>query len=113
MFYQVFHVYDVDGGFGDAVKKEKCVGVTEATQEEIKKFLETWDKPRIYEHPYSDLYEHHVVVRPVEVKPLADIEPYDPSTRDWPDLPDGEYPWCVWTRSEWVDDDNAEWNKVD
>ena len=89
MLYNIFHVFDVDGGFGDAVKTEKCLGLVEATEEEIEEFLKLWDKPRIYDHPYSDLYEHHVKAEPVKIQELSDLEPYDPATRDWPDQPDG------------------------
>ena len=94
--YNIFHQFDVDGGFGDAVGKRMHVGLVKATEEEIKNFLEIWDKPRVYEHPYSDLYEHSVVAEEVKVAELKDVVPYDPATRDWPDLPEGMYSGSVY-----------------
>ena len=74
--YQIVHIYDVDGGFGDAIGQEDCVGVVEASEEEIEKFLQEWDKPEIYDRPYSDLWHHTVVARPVELKRLNEVTPY-------------------------------------
>lgn len=115
MLYNIFHVYDVDGGFGDAVTREKHIGLVEATEEEVKEFLAVWDKPRIYDHPYSDLYEHHVIARPVKIDELSDLQPYDPKTRDWPDLPEGSYSFCAWDGEKWVEPEyeNDIWDEGD
>jgi hypothetical protein len=105
MLYQIFHEYDVDGGFGDPISRSELVAVVDATQEQIDKFLEEWDKPRIYDHPYGDLYEHGITVKPLTaIKKIEDVTPYDPETRDWPDLPDDCYSYARWTGTEWKED---------
>lgn len=104
--YSIFHAYDLDGGFGDAVPTEDLVGVVEATEEEITKFLEVWDKPRIYDRPYSDLREHNVYAKKVLIQDLNEIRPYDPFTRDWPDMPEDGYG-KYWNGREWVDAESA------
>ena len=82
------HEYDVDGGYGDAVPVNDIVAVVEATDEEINAFLEKWDKPRVYDRPYDGLEEHHVSAEPIEiVKDISTVVPYDPETKDWPDIP--------------------------
>ena len=91
--YNIYHLYDVDGGFGDAVCQKRFVGMVEATESEIAEFLKVWDKPRICERPYSDLYEHKVVAELVKIQELSELEPYNPATRDWPDLPEGCGSW--------------------
>lgn len=103
MLYNIYHIYDVDGGFGDAVEQKRHVGAVEATEKEMEEFLSIWNKPRIYDNPYSSLYHHCVKAEPVEVKPLDEIVPYDPETRDWPDLPEGMYSGAGWNGSRWVD----------
>ena len=65
------------------------LGTVEATPEEIAAFIEYWNKPRVYYYPYDKLYEHRVVAVPVKVKKLESIKPYDPDTREWPDIPAG------------------------
>lgn len=86
--WQIFEDYDVDGGFGDAVLTERSCGIVEASEDEIKDFLEYWDKPRVYDHPYDDLCEHKI--RAVKIEAIHDVktfEPYNAETRDWPDDP--------------------------
>lgn len=56
--YQVIHVYDVDGGFGDPVAKENVVFTT--TKKEIaEKWVEKWEHPIVYKTPYRSLYCYH------------------------------------------------------
>lgn len=104
MLYQIFHEYDVDGGFGDPVSTTEMIAVVDATQEQVDEFLKVWDKPRICDHPYGDLYEHHVIARAIpvdQIKRIEDVVPYDPETRDWPDLPDKYHSWAEWNGTEW------------
>ena len=81
--WNIFHSYDVDGGFGDAVNREELVATVEATDEEIKDFIKKWDAPEVYEKPYAYLECHNVYALEVEVKELQDLEPYstDPENR--------------------------------
>ena len=75
--YIIKHCYDVDGGFGDAVAQETVVGTAMATEEQIKAYIEKWNKPRIYDKPYCALYDHSVRAEKIEVSDLDSIVPYD------------------------------------
>lgn len=52
--YLVQHAYDQDGGFGDAVP---CCDVVAAfsTEEKANDFVEKYNKPHVYDVPYSCL----------------------------------------------------------
>ena len=104
MFYLIYHIYDVDGGFGDPVTKKDLIAVVEATKEQIDEFLATWNKPRIYDRPYGDLYEHGIVAEPATFSSLDGLIPYDPETRDWPDVPeDFDLRGRRWDGEKWAD----------
>ena len=75
--YNIYHVYDVDGGFGDAVEQKDFVGFVEATDDEVVEFLAKWDKPEVYDRPYSDLYHHHVVAEKVKFSEITRLVPYE------------------------------------
>lgn len=77
--YIIKHVFDVDGGFGDAVRTEVVCGVVKATEDEIIDFLNKWDKPRVYDRPYADLYDHHIVAEKIQIANLETFQPYDPN----------------------------------
>lgn len=86
--WSIEHEMDDDSGHGDAIQTRYCVAIVEATKEEIDAFLEEWDRPRIYDRPYDNLMEHHITATPIEiVKDLSKVEPYDPMTKYWPDIP--------------------------
>ena len=59
--FGVFHVYDVDGGFGDAVGCKDLLCVF-ASKEEANAFVKTYSKPHIYEVPYLELECGRLVV---------------------------------------------------
>ena len=62
MKYAIYHIYDVDGGFGDAVEVEDLVALCESktlAEEYVKKH----DKTHVYEEPYDVLTCGHLVVR--------------------------------------------------
>ncbi len=90
MLWGVYHEYDVDGGVGDSISKRKFVGVVEASEEEMKHFLDFWNRPRIYRRPYDDLYEHSVLAEKVELGTIETLIPYDPDTRLVPNVPESE-----------------------
>ena len=75
-FYAIFHGYDTDGGFGDAIPQETMMGIVEATEEEIEAFIKKWDKPIVYDHPYADLCCHHVYAQEIQLSTLDEIKPY-------------------------------------
>ena len=74
--WAIFHCYDTDGGFGDAIPQENMVGACMATEEEINEFLKKWDKPEVYDRPYADLVCHSVRVERIKLAELKDIQPY-------------------------------------
>lgn len=53
--FGVFHKYDVDGGFGDAVSERDLICVFK-TAEEANDFVEKYEKPHVYDVPYCELY---------------------------------------------------------
>ncbi len=66
--WNVIHIFDVDGGFGDAIYEEEVVLTIYATDEEAKAFEEKYNKPYVYDHPWMDLTCHGVCLE--EVKPI-------------------------------------------
>lgn len=73
--YLVSHLYDTDGGFGDAICQEEPLFVVYATPEEMDEFVEKWDKPYVYDKPYANLMCHGIKV--AKVIPIADISDID------------------------------------
>lgn len=54
MLYGIFHIYSVDGGFGDAVPKEDLLFVTDS-EDLAKEYVKKWSHPYIYDTPYQAL----------------------------------------------------------
>lgn len=52
--FAVIHVYDTDGGFGDAVTQEKVLFVT-SDEEMAKKYVEENSNEHVYDVPYDEL----------------------------------------------------------
>lgn len=76
--YIIKHIYDVDGGFGDAIYSEEVAGLVKCSEEEIKNFVEEFNKPEVYDVPYSELTCHGIVaeeVTPVTIKEIRK-DPY-------------------------------------
>lgn len=67
--YGVYHMYDVDGGFGDAVGKENLIKIF-ATKELADAYAKKWDNTHVYDQPYSCLYAGALRVR--ELPKLSD-----------------------------------------
>lgn len=101
--WNVYEERDEDGGYGDAVFTQTHVGTVWATDQEIEEFLKIWDRPRIYDRPYASLSEHHIWVEKVSPIDIKSFEPYDPRTRDWPDVPYGVSYFCQWDGEKWVE----------
>ena len=53
--FGVFHKYDVDGGFGDAISNEDLICVFK-TVEEANDFVEKYENPHVYDVPYNELW---------------------------------------------------------
>lgn len=54
MIYGVYHWYDVDGGFGDAIPQKDLLCVF-LNKEEADKFVKEYEDVHIYDDPYSEL----------------------------------------------------------
>ena len=52
--YGIFHVYDVDGGFGDCIGQKDLLFVVES-EEVAKAYCEKWSNPYVYDTPYAYL----------------------------------------------------------
>lgn len=52
--FGVFHIFDVDGGFGDAIPQEELI-CTFNSEEEAKGFIKKFEKPHVYDCPYQCL----------------------------------------------------------
>lgn len=64
--YSVFHLYDVDGGVGDAIACEDLVASFER-ETDAKKFAEKMSNPHVYASPYDDLCCDEYAVRETEL----------------------------------------------
>lgn len=62
--FGVYHRYDVDGGFGDAVGCKDLLFVTDDV-EKAQEYVNKWSCPHVYERPYADLYRGELLVKPI------------------------------------------------
>ena len=67
--YVIKHIYDVDGGFGDAVAMEEVIGFC-TSEEEAQKYVEKYQNEHVYDRPYSDLFCGELVVE--ELRKISD-----------------------------------------
>ena len=81
--WNIYHGYDVDGGFGDAIPTCELVGTAKATEDEINRFVQKWDQPEVYDHPYADLCCHHVYAEEVKIVDMKKFKPYSMDPDDW------------------------------
>lgn len=75
--YNIVHIWNGDGGFGDATYQEDVIGTTWATEEEAKEFEAKWDKPVVYDCPYAELTCHGIELREAEFVDISTFVPYD------------------------------------
>lgn len=72
--YDVYHIYDIDGGFGDAVYEESKVATFES-KEDAEKFVEKFNNPHVYYKPYDELNCGILEIRESEIIPKgADLD---------------------------------------
>ena len=75
--YIVYHDYDVDGGFGDAIYESDIVCAF-ATEEEAKAYVEKWDNTIIYDKPYDCLTMHSLTYAKLDMSThTIDTPPYE------------------------------------
>ena len=70
--YVVKHIYDVDGGYGDAVYNEEIVFIT-SNKEEAEAWVEHWDHSFTYNTPYAELTCCSFSVEEMDVMDHIDI----------------------------------------
>lgn len=52
--FGVFHIFDVDGGFGDAIGQQELICIFD-TEEQANEFKTKYEKPHVYDCPYQCL----------------------------------------------------------
>lgn len=75
--YAIFHSYETDGGFGDAVDIEDLLFFTMATQEEVCAFCAEHDKWYVYSKPYAELHKGGITYRKVSFHNLSEVDMKD------------------------------------
>ena len=71
--YNVYHEYDVDGGFGDAIPRSDLVA-TFVSENDAKAFVEKYSKPIVYDRPYNELWCNSLVISETEIITSAEFD---------------------------------------
>ena len=72
--YDVYHIYDIDGGFGDACYNESKVATFES-KADAEDFVERFENPHVYGTPYDELNCGTLEIRESEIVPKgADLD---------------------------------------
>ena len=74
MAYEIIHLYDVDGGFGNAITKERTLGILE-TEEEAKEYVKRYSRDEIYSKPYAYMHCHNLTYRKLSTLDM-DVDPF-------------------------------------
>lgn len=76
--YGIFHIYDVDGGFGDAVSCSDLLFVTDS-EEAAEAYAQKWSCQHVYDEPYAELERGLLIVRevPFLTDEDASVSPFD------------------------------------
>ena len=84
--YQVFHLYDVDGGFGDAVGQSEVIASFENKDDAIA-LCERLRNEHVYDKPYADLWCGCLAVEEFDIVSHKDfsIDNYKPEDFWWMD----------------------------
>ncbi len=69
--FGIYHRYDVDGGFGDAIGKQDLIAFCES-EEIAKKYCEMHDRTQVYDSPYSDLYKGTLAYEELDVPTITE-----------------------------------------
>ena len=76
--YLIKHVYDVDGGFGDAIQQEEIIGYL-TSEKEAAEYCNMYSKPFIYDSPYHDLYKGELIYEKLPNQLNLNVPPFDNS----------------------------------
>lgn len=71
--YNVYHEYDTDGGFGDAISQSDLVA-SFANEDDAKAFVEKYSNPIIYDRPYAELWCNKLVISETEIITHAEFD---------------------------------------
>lgn len=71
--YSVYHLYDVDGGVGDAVEQSELV-VTFENKTDAQAFVDKYSNPYVYDIPYNSLFCNEFIVKEIEITPHAEFD---------------------------------------
>ena len=84
--YGIYHVYDVDGGFGDAVEKKDLVALC-FNKEVAEQFVAKYSNEHVYDQPYCALMCGKLIVKDLGQLPIIDADDleYRPSLGSWAD----------------------------
>ena len=74
IIYGVYHIYDVDGGFGDAIGEESLIE-TFLNKNDAETFVQKYSDPHCYDNPLE--------IREIEVKKCFDLNSYDNKKMWW------------------------------
>ena len=100
--FNVFHLYDEDGGFGDAVGQEELIASFE-NKSDAEEFANLLSNPHAYNKPYADLSCGYIEVREVDI--ISHVE-FDASKID-----KEQYWWTEAAHRRWVlDNIERAWN---
>lgn len=84
--YNVYHEYDTDGGFGDAIEQADLVA-TFASEDDAKAFVEKYSQPYVYDRPYNELWCNKLFISETEIITHAEFDinknPEDYGTTWW------------------------------
>lgn len=60
--FGIYHMYDVDGGFGDAVTRDDLIALCD-DEKMANEYAERFNATHVYDTPYADLYCGELEVR--------------------------------------------------
>lgn len=63
--YSIYHIYEVDGGFGDSILKEEHV-ITLESETDAKEFIDKYNHPYAYDKIYDEMYCNKYTIRETE-----------------------------------------------
>ena len=59
--YVVIHIFDTDGGYGDAIPNTEIIGVF-STKEKAEEIVNEFSNPHVYDEPYAELHCGKLIV---------------------------------------------------
>ena len=80
--FQVIHIYDVDGGFGDAVERQEVIEVFENFNDAVS-FMEKFRNVHVYDKPYAELQCGFLKVCETEIVSHRDFDINKFSAKDY------------------------------